>query len=494
MSERLYRYLLCLYPTDFRRAHGEDALQLFRDRLRDETGFLRRMRLWFDIFLDLAISLPRLHARAHPAFAAAFPARSAGAPLFLILEDEPLRPAALVCGCAITLAALALIVILANHLGPLRNLSPRAGDSEVHPINPQTPATNRAGTHPALPQPAVNAASESFASTGSGFKSGFAQSANSAVPAGIPPVGSSALDPERQRVLDAVIANLDQHYFDSAVAHRVADALVAHQRSGADALAANDKDFAALLTTQMRDVSHDMHLEVVYSATPLPKPSPQDFAKMLATLQKDNCLFRKVEILPGNIGYLKLDAFLAPSDCGAIATAAMTSLNHVNALIFDLRDNRGGTSEMVSLISSYLFDHPEYMFDPRRVPTPQSWTSSPVPGSRLANKPVFILTSSTTISAAEQFTYDLKMLKRATVIGEVTAGGAHAGVFHRIDDHFGVAIPENRAVNPYSQADWEGVGITPDIKVPAALALKTALQQARAELQKNPSSLQHDSH
>ena len=162
----------------------------------------------------------------------------------------------------------------------------------------------------------------------------------------------------------------------------------------------------------------------------------------------------------------------------------MASLNGVDALIFDLRDNIGGTSEMVSLMASYLFDHPEYMFDPRRVPTPQSWTSSPVSGSRLANKPVYILTSSTTISGAEQFTYDLKMLKRATIVGEDTAGGAHAGVWHHIDDHLGVFIPENRAVNPYGQADWEAVGIKPDIEVAGAEALKTALRQAQSQMQK----------
>jgi C-terminal processing protease CtpA/Prc len=89
---------------------------------------------------------------------------------------------------------------------------------------------------------------------------------------------------------------------------------------------------------------------------------------------------------------------------------------------------------------------------------------------------------STTISAAEQFTYNLKMLKRATIVGEVTAGGAHAAVFHPIDDHFMVFVPESRSINPYGPADWEAVGIQPDIKVPAADALKTALAQAQLQL------------
>jgi Peptidase family S41 len=428
MSEKIYAYLLRLYPASFRDTYGKDALQLFRDRLREETGFLRRTRLWFDIFLDLAISLPRL-----------------------ILEDEPLRPAALLSGCAITLAVVGLLAVSLNQSGALH--APSASRADVNSASRRAPV-----------------------------QATFGQSANGAGPAGDGSIRSSTLNPERQHVLDAVIADVEQHYFDPAIAHQTADALRAHQRRGDDAAATTDKHYAALLTTQMREVSHDLHLEVVYTATP-PMPAP---------LEKDNCSFKKVEILPHNVGYLKLDAFLDPSGCGPTATGAMASLNNVNALIFDLRDNRGGSDEMVSLISSYLFDHPEYMFDPRRVPTPRSWTSSPVPGSKLANKPVYILTSSTTISAAEQFTYNLKMLKRATIVGEVTAGGAHAGVWHRIDDQYGVAIPEKRAVNPYAQADWEAIGIQPDIKVPADAALQTALRQAQSQIQGHRSSPQHD--
>jgi hypothetical protein len=471
MSEKIYACLLRLYPASFRDTYGKDALQLFRDRLREETGFLRRTRLWFDIFLDLAISLPRLHINAQPRLAAAPVANSIGAPIFLILEDEPLRPAALLSGCAITLAVVGLLAVSLN---PSRAL--------------HTPSASRAKTDSTSSRPFAQATPDKFAAS----EGDSGQTANSVAPASRSSAGSSTLDPERQRVLDAVIANLEQHYFDPAIAHQTADALRANQRRGDDAAATTDKDYAALLTTQMREVSHDLHLEVVYTATPPPQSSPAEFARMPASLQKDNCSFKKVEILPHNVGYLKLDAFLDPSGCGPTAAGAMASLNDVDALIFDLRDNRGGTSEMVSLISSYLFDHPEYMFDPRRVPTPQSWTSSPVPGSKLANKPVYILTSSTTISAAEQFTYDLKMLKRATIVGEVTAGGAHAGVFHRIDDHYGVAIPENRAVNPYAQGDWEAVGVQPDIKVPADAALQAALRRAQSQIQGHKSPAQHD--
>ena len=94
-----------------------------------------------------------------------------------------------------------------------------------------------------------------------------------------------------------------------------------------------------------------------------------------------------------------------------------------------------------------------------------------------------MLTSSTTWSGAEQFCYNLKMLKRATLVGETTRGGTHAGVFHRIDDHFGIGIPEEKPVNPFGSTDWEGVGVQPDVKANAADALETALKLAEAKLQ-----------
>jgi hypothetical protein len=518
MSEKIYACLLRLYPAKFRHAYGKDALQLFRDRRRDETGFFRRTCLWLELFLDLAISLPRQYINLQPALGAPSVAHFAGTPLFFVLEEKSLRPGALLSGYALTLAALGLVSVLLNQAGTLHSPILRSTDSGFRSVNWQIPAAIKADANSSarqvfidvtfdesatferlfpsrthfsarFPEVDANSAAQQVFVDATPSDSATAgpvlvQAVDSFTAAPVTSVRGDALDSDRQRVFDAVIANLKQHYFDPVVAQQIADALIARQRHGDDAPATDGKDFAALLTTQMRDVSHDMHLEVVYNATPPPQTSPQEFARLLNTLQKDNCSFKKVQILPHNIGYLKLDAFLDPSVCDSTATAAMASLNHADALIFDLRDNRGGTAEMVSLISSYLFDHPEYMFDPRRVPTPQSWTSSPVPGSKLANKPVFILTSSTTISAAEQFTYDLKMLKRATIVGETTAGGAHAGVWHRIDDHYGMAIPENRAVNPYSKSDWEATGVRPDIKVAATAALQTALRQAQSQLQK----------
>lgn len=66
MSSRIYALLLRLYPASFRQAYGEEALRLFHDRLRDETGLLARLRLWSELIFDLIVSVPRQHHRAQP--------------------------------------------------------------------------------------------------------------------------------------------------------------------------------------------------------------------------------------------------------------------------------------------------------------------------------------------------------------------------------------------------------------------------------------------
>lgn len=99
-----------------------------------------------------------------------------------------------------------------------------------------------------------------------------------------------------------------------------------------------------------------------------------------------------------------------------------------------------------------------------------------------ADKPVYVLTSSRTYSGAEQFSYDLKMLKRATLVGETTGGATHSGVLHNLDDHFAVGIPENKPVNPFSGKDWAVTGVEPDVKAKAVDALATAEKLAQAKL------------
>ena len=291
---------------------------------------------------------------------------------------------------------------------------------------------------------------------------------------------------ERHRVIAKAAQNLKLHYVNPKIAGKMAAALVAHDKAGDYDAVTDPEAFADLVTRQIRDISDDRHLILVYNeaATPdrPPGPTPESLARYREAMRQDNCSFEKIETLPHNIGYLKLNSFPDPSICQSTAKNALARLNHADAIIFDLRDNRGGEPSMVALIAAYLFDHPEYWYNPRENATAQSWTQSPVPGNDLADKPAYVLTSASTLSGAEQFCYDLKMLKRATLVGETTGGAAHAGTYYRIDAHFGMGITEVKTINPFAKTDWEGTGVEPDVKVKSADALQTAEKLAENKL------------
>jgi C-terminal processing protease CtpA/Prc len=163
--------------------------------------------------------------------------------------------------------------------------------------------------------------------------------------------------------------------------------------------------------------------------------------------------------------------------------AAMDSLATARSLIIDLRDNIGGSPQMVAYVASYLFDERTHLNDLWERPsgrTVESWTRDSVPGRRFGGKkPVYILTSSRTFSGGEEFTYDLQALKRAVVVGERTGGGAHLTAPRRLDDHFTLTVPFARAINPVTHANWEGVGVAPTVEATAAEALQVALARLR---------------
>jgi retinol-binding protein 3 len=244
------------------------------------------------------------------------------------------------------------------------------------------------------------------------------------------------------------------------------------------------KEFATKLTNDLQEVSHDKHLRVRYSYRAIPERGPQreptaeereqqkrDFAWM-------NHGFQKVERLRGNIGYLEFLNFMDP-DLGAdTVAAAMNFINGTDALIIDMRNNGGGNPAMVALVCSYLFGpepvHLNDLYWREGNRTDEFWTRKEVAGKRYLNKDVYVLTSKRTFSGAEEFTYNLKNLKRATIIGETTGGGAHPGGGFRINEHFGMFVPTGRAISPITKTNWEGTGVTPDIEVPADQALLTA--------------------
>jgi len=248
------------------------------------------------------------------------------------------------------------------------------------------------------------------------------------------------------------------------------------------------QEFAKKLTTDLQSVSKDKHLRVRYSHTPIPmrkdrgEPTEAEREQARWMNKRINFGFEKVERLNGNIGYIDLRGFNDHEAGAETVAAAMAFLQNTEALIFDLRQNGGGSPYMIALISSYLFgDKPVHLNDMywrKSGKTDEFWTNPQLAKVKFTNKDIYVLTSNYSFSGAAEFSYNLKNLKRATIIGETTGGGAHPGGMVRLHDHFGVFIPVGRAINPISKTNWEGTGVEPDIKIPKDQALKTAYLMA----------------
>lgn len=288
----------------------------------------------------------------------------------------------------------------------------------------------------------------------------------------------------RTQVIDAVLKELNDRYVFPEVAKQM-ETNIRQRIAGKeyDSITSAE-EFAKKLTEDLQSVSKDKHLRVRYSAQAIPvrkrdaEPSADERAEFENNMKRINFAFEKVERLPGNIGYIKFNNFLAPELGAETVAAAMNFVTNTDALIFDLRENGGGDPEMVALISSYLFGdkpvHLNSLYWREGNKTEDFFTKPTVAGKKYGDKDVYILTANRTFSAAEEFSNNLKVLKRATIVGETTGGGANPGGVFRIGDHFGVFVPTGRAINPITKTNWEGTGVEPDVKVSKEMALKTA--------------------
>jgi len=298
---------------------------------------------------------------------------------------------------------------------------------------------------------------------------------------GPPPQKDRVLDAAaRAQVLDGLVQNLRTHYVFPEKAVELERRLRERQQQGAYDAVTSAEALGELLTAQLQADAKDKHLRVRYSETPL-KPSATDgtvTAMAQADLTRLNYGFEQVGRLNFNIGYLDLRAFAPQALIAERLAAAMTLLADTRALVIDLRKNGGGDPETVALVASYLFEQRTRLNDiawRKDGRITEGWTRADVAGRRYgAARPVYVLTSEGTFSAAEDFAYALKNLKRAVVVGERTGGGAHPGDVQVLTPHFGAFIPSARSVSPVTGTNWEGVGVEPDVAVPADEALDVA--------------------
>ena len=290
--------------------------------------------------------------------------------------------------------------------------------------------------------------------------------------------------------VDGMLAKAEAAFNDYVfpdVASRAVDIL---RRNRAKYEAIHDPEvFKGAVDADLYAVTHDKHVRLRYPYTESQQfsghPSPSELAAQHRSELASNFGFQTARRLPGNVGYVDFRYFSGDASVGQTIAGAMMLLSHTDALIFDLRQNGGGDPIAAQTLEAYLFDGQQQitslrMRDPKTgvVSELQQYTAPTVPGPLYLHKPVYLLTSSHTFSCAEQFVYDLHNLKRVTIVGETTGGGANPGRMHAIGSDFGIFIPQGYAFSPVTKSNWEGTGITPDVGVPAAEALTRAYDGA----------------
>jgi len=278
----------------------------------------------------------------------------------------------------------------------------------------------------------------------------------------------------RNSVVDTLVSKIEIGYVVPEAARAAITKLRNAEASGTYGGLDTARTFAEKLTSDLRSATRDKHIAVFFDPEiPTPTESAEPDTK---SRERFNFGFYKVERLQENIGYLELRSF-ANLDVGReSASTYLGSLANFDAIIIDLRQNGGGNTPMVAYVASYCLGpkpvHLTDMYWRDQNQTVELWTDENVPGHRSVSQDLYILVGPSTFSAAEDFSYSLKQLKRATLVGERSGGGAHMGRgLQRLSPLFTAFIPTGQSLNPITKTNWENVGVEPDIKVPVGKAL-----------------------
>ena len=292
-----------------------------------------------------------------------------------------------------------------------------------------------------------------------------------------PPAATGTIDAHaRKEVLDTLAQKLESQYVLVDVARKLAKTVRAKEKANAYKNITQGPELARALTDDLFAVAHDKHLRVAFSFSPLPQgplgPPPLEFFKKL------NGMIPKLEILDGNVGYMRVNGVPPIESARAAVAASFAFLHNTDALIIDNRENHGGDPNTVAWYVSHLSVGPSYLvntFHWREGNRTEEFKTTELGElSYGTTKPVFVLTSAATFSGGEELAYDLQALKRGVIVGEVTGGGANPGGPRPLGHHFLVNMPGGQAVNAVTGTNWEGVGVKPDIPVPAPDALTKA--------------------
>jgi hypothetical protein len=285
----------------------------------------------------------------------------------------------------------------------------------------------------------------------------------------------------RKEVLEELARKLESQYAIPDMATKLAKAVRAKEKANAYSKIESAPEFARAVTNDLYVVGHDKHLRVNFSFGPVPQgttgarlPAPD----VVQQMRRLNGMIRKVEILEGNVGYMRVNGVPLLEAARDAVAAAFAFVHSTDALIIDNRGDGGGDPHTVALYMSYLSDGKPYVvntFHWREGNRVEEFMTTDLGELAYgAHKPVFILNSAGTFSGGEELAYDLQVSKRGVIVGEVSGGGANPGGPVPLGHQFVANIPGGQAVNPVTQTSWEGVGVQPDVPVAAAAALNKA--------------------
>ncbi|MEU0796027.1 S41 family peptidase [Amycolatopsis sp. NPDC005961] len=283
----------------------------------------------------------------------------------------------------------------------------------------------------------------------------------------------------RAAQVNEVIRRLEAHYVFPDVAAKLAEVL--RERLGEGAYnGLGDAEFATLVTTDLQSVNGDQHLRLRHHVDPVAEDGDaavnSDGFRVEAELEGFG--IAEVRRLAGNVGYLDTTMLYPPELAGPAIAAAMTLLAPTDALLLDVRRNRGGTPGTSALLQTYLVDEQVHyldIYEREDHKTIQMWTLPYVPGLRFGGtKPVWVLTGPRTFSGGEDLAFSLQQQGRAKTVGEATRGGAHPREQYKVDTYLDVTVSIARSFHPETGENWEGTGVRPDLPVAADRAFDTA--------------------
>jgi hypothetical protein len=302
----------------------------------------------------------------------------------------------------------------------------------------------------------------------------------------------------RSAAIDQIVSTIEKGYVFpdrvSAIVAKLRDGLTRRYET------ADPSVFAERVTADLRAASGDRHMYLNYAPAEFAaagtaangqKESPELEAIHRRAAVRANHGLARMDILPGNIRYLKITGFEWVEDqTGAAYDSAMRFLRDGDAVIIDLRGNGGGSHAAVRYLLSHFMDGDtlDMTFLQAGEPPSQSRTLEYLPAGRLKGKPLYVLIDQNVGSAAEAFAYDVQQFRLGTLIGATTAGAANNNRFSPIAPGFMLSVSFGRPVHPISQSNWEKSGVSPDVAIDPARALDTAQSLALASLVARPSS------